>query len=353
MSKKVLFLFLYLTLVIGCTSEEPKISAACELMPNGTYLIKWETFPPMEGRVKVYESNRPDSFDLTYPVFEQNIQTGYRSVLSSMLLRPYFKLVFNRKYSTIVSGRTVPTQGIFNFRDLGGYYTRDNRQIRWGKIYRSGSLGMATGYDRRILAGLHLKTLIDFRTEQESFYYPNKFKTPQVYNLPLRGNGHDIFFDEILSRKMHLTDILDYDRDVFSFMLENNTDYFIRMFDVLLDEKNYPVVISCFLGKDRTAIASALILAALDVKEETIYEDYLLSNTLIDYHALVRNADSYTFDIQQAITALYSAHTETIRHAFAVIRTNYGSIHNYMEKELHLTTKKREKLKSILLDDAL
>ncbi|GHV55622.1 tyrosine phosphatase [Bacteroidia bacterium] len=353
MSKKLLFPFLCLTLTIGCTKEEPKISAACELMSNGTFLIKWETFPPMEGTVKVYESDRPDSFNLASLVFEQNIQAGYRSVLPSISSRPYFKLVFNRKYSTIVSERTIPTQGIFNFRDLGGYYNRFNKQIKWGKIYRSGSLGRTTGYDRQVLAGLHLETLIDLRTEQESFSYPNKLKTPQVYNLPLRGNGHDSFFDEILSRKMQLPDILDYDRDIFSFMLENNTDYFIRMFDVLLDEKNYPVVVSCFLGKDRTAIASALILAALDVDEETIYEDYLLSNTLIDYHALVRNADSYTLDIQQTITALFSAHTETIRNAFETIRNNYGSVNHYLEKELHLTNKKREKLKSILLNDTL
>ncbi|MDR2804788.1 MAG: tyrosine-protein phosphatase [Dysgonamonadaceae bacterium] len=351
MSKKLLFPVLCLTLAIGCTKDEPKISAACELTLNGTYLIKWETFPPMEGTVKVYESNRPDSFDLTSPVFEQNIQTGYRRVLPSVLSRAYFKLVFNRKYSTVVSERTVRTEGVFNFRDLGGYYNHDNKQIFWGKIYRSGSLGMATGYDRRVLTDLNLETLIDLRTEQESLYYPNKYKIPQVYNLPLRGNGHNIFFNEILSRKMQLTDILNYDRDVFSFILENNTDYFIRMFDVLLEEKNYPMVISCFLGKDRTAIASALILAALDVDEETIYEDYLLSNTLIDYHALVHNADSYTFDIQQTITALYSAHNETIRHAFEVIRANYGSVHNYLEKELHLTNKKREKLKSILLNN--
>jgi protein-tyrosine phosphatase len=351
MFKKFLFLFLCLSLTIGCTKEKPKISAVCELMPNGTYLIKWETFPPMEGSVKIYESNRPDSFDLTSPVFEQNIRTGYRRILPSVLSRVYFKLVFNRRYSTIVSERTVPTQSIFNFRDLGGYYNNDNRQIHWGKIYRSGSLGMASGHDRRILSNLQLETLVDLRTEQESAYYPHSFKVPQVYNLPLRGNEHNFFFDEILSQKMRLTDILNYDRDVFSFMLENNTDHFIRMFDVLLEAKNYPVVISCFLGKDRTAIASALILAALDVDEEIIYEDYLLSNTLINYHDLVRNADLYPIDIQETFTAFYSAHNTTIRHAFEVIRANYGSIHNYLEKELHLNGKKREKLKSILLRD--
>jgi protein-tyrosine phosphatase len=351
MFRKLLFPFLYLTLTIGCTKENPKISAACELTPNGTYLIKWETFPPMEGTIKVYESNRPDSFNLTSPIFEQSIQTGYRRVLPSVLSRVYFKLVFNRKYSTIVAQRTMPTQGIFNFRDLGGYNNNNNKQIQWGKIYRSGSLGMASGHDRRILAGLNIETLVDLRTEQESAYYPNQLKMPQVYNLPLRGDAHDVFFNEILTQKMHLTDVLTYNRDLFSYMIENNTDYFIRLFDILLEEKNYPIVISCSLGKDRTAIASALILAALDIDEEIIYDDYLLSNTLIDYHALVHNAELYPFDIQETITALFSAHNTTIRHAFEVIRANHGSIHNYMEKELLLTDKKREKLKNILLND--
>ena len=349
MSKKLLFPFLYLTFAIGCAKEEPEINAACEWRPNGTCLIKWETFPPMEGTVKVYESTHPDSFDLSSPIFEQDIQTGFRSVLSSSMSRMYFKLVFNRKYSTIVAERTLNMQGIFNFRDLGGYYNRENKQVQWGKIYRSGSLSRATGYDRRMLSGLNIETHIDLRTEQESLCYPNKFRPPHVYNLPLRGNAHNIFFDEILSRKMQLQNILDYDREVFSFILENNTDYLIRMFDVLLDEKNYPVIISCFLGKDRSAIASALILSALDVDNEVIMDDYLLSNTLIDYRTLVPNADNYPFDIQQTITTLYSAHTETLRHAFELIRVNYGSVNNYLEKELHLTSKKREKLKSILL----
>jgi protein-tyrosine phosphatase len=221
-------------------------------------------------------------------------------------------------------------------------------------MYRSGSLTMATAYDRKLLSQLNVKTLIDLRTEREAYYYPitlhaTLFNRPQLYSLPLRGNGYDIFFDEILSQKMKLQNILDYDRDVFSFILENNTDYFIQLFDILLDEKNYPVVIYCFLGKDRTAIVSALILAALGVEEETILADYLLSNDLIDYHALVRDADAFTIDIQKTITALYSAHAETIRNAWDRIISHYGSVDNYLEKELNLTARKREKLKTILL----
>jgi protein-tyrosine phosphatase len=131
--------------------------------------------------------------------------------------------------------------------------------------------------------------------------------------------------------------------------MENNADYFIKLFDILLNEKNYPVVLSCFLGKDRAAIASALILLALGVNDDVILDDFLISNDLIDYRSLFWNADAYNYDIQEAITALYSAHKETLEGTLKAIELNYGSVDNYLEKELHLNHKKREKLKSILL----
>jgi protein-tyrosine phosphatase len=208
---------------------------------------------------------------------------------------------------------------------------------------------MATRPDMNLLNRLGIETIIDLRTEREGYSSPTKFKAPQVYNLPLRGNRHNIFFDEILSQKMKREDILAYDQDLFSFLLENNSDYFIRMFDILLEEKNYPVIIYCSLGKDRTAIASALILAALDVDEDIIFDDFLLSNSLIDFHSLVQNADIYPLEVQETMTALLRAHKETIRYSFDLLKDNFGSLDNYFEKELGLTHKKRERLKSILL----
>jgi protein-tyrosine phosphatase len=350
MHRKLLFSLAYLTMALGCTNAPPQISAVCELTPDGTYLIKWETFPPTEGKVKIYESNRPDSFNLNYPVFDQDIREGYKKILTTPVdARVYFKLLFNKKYSIITSDRKVPMQNIFNFRDLGGYTNQENKQVQWGKLYRSGSLSMATRCDLETLNRLKIETVIDLRTEKESFSYPNKFNSPQIYNLPLRGNRHDIFFDEVLSQKKKRADILSYDQDIFSFLLENNSDYFIKMFDVLLEEKNYPVVIFCSLGKDRTAIASILILSALGIEEDVILDDYLLSNELINFHSLVRNADTYPIEVQETITALFRAHKESFKYSLDLLKTNYGLIDNYLEKELKLTHKKREKLKSLLL----
>ena len=350
MPKSTFLLFLPLLLFASCTKQNPKVNAVCELMYNGTYLIKWETFPPMEGTVKIYESNSTDSFHLNSLIAEQKIETGYQRILAMpTYVRTYFKLVFNKNYSIVTSDRIIPLQDVFNFRDLGGYFNKENKQIRWGKLYRSGSLGMANKQDIAVLSKLGIETIIDLQTERESYSFPNKFKTPQVYNLPLRGNAHDIFFEDILSQKMKRIDILAYDQDVFSFILENNTDYFIKMFDILLEEKNYPILIYCSLGKDRAGIAAALILAALHTSESIIFDDYLLSNELINYGSLLRNADIYPFEVQETITALFRAHKETLKYSFDLLKNQYGSIENYLEKELKLTYAKRKKLKDILL----
>jgi protein-tyrosine phosphatase len=145
-------------------------------------------------------------------------------------------------------------------------------------------------------------------------------------------------------------DVIVYQQDIFSFLAENNSDYFAKMFDVLLNEKNYPIVFFCPLGQDRSAIATAIILAALDVDRETIINDYLLSNELINYHSVWGDSDTFTPEIQETMTALIRAHKEVITYSFFDrIEKDYGSISNYLEQELKLTAKKREHLKSILL----
>ncbi|MDR0799201.1 MAG: tyrosine-protein phosphatase [Dysgonamonadaceae bacterium] len=350
MIKRAFLSLVCLGLFYSCTKEKPDIHTACELTATGTYVIKWETFPSMTGNVKIYESSKTDSFDLNSPIAEQNISIGYKNVLPMPTnKRSYFQLVFNKEYSVITADRIIPMQKIFNFRDLGGYQNRHKQQVQWGKLYRSGSLAMANKHDITTLKQLGIKTVIDFRTEKDTHLHPSQFQAEQIFNLPLRGNNYNVFFDEILSGKMQRHDVIMYLQEVFYFLLENNSDYFTKMFDVLLNEQNYPVMMYCSLGQDRSAIAVALALAALDIDQETIINDYLLSNELINYHSLVDNADNFTPQVQETITALFRAHRETISYSFNQIEQEYGSMQNYLEKELQMTGKKREKLKELLL----
>jgi protein-tyrosine phosphatase len=351
MLKKYSFPLVSLLLLSFCAQEKPNIRVTCETTPTGNYLIQWETFPPIAGTVKIYESNNPDSFNLYSPIAEIDIKKGYIDIFAIRNLnRSYFKLVFNNKsHSVITAERVIPMRNLCNFRDLGGYYNENNRQTQWGKLYRSSSLGEAKRPDMEILNRLGIKTVIDFRSEKDRFLNPNKYLSPHIVNLPLRSNPTNLFFDRILSGKMKRGDVLIYLQDITSYLLEYNLDYYTKFFNILSDKNNYPILMNCYMGKDRSGIAAALVLAALDVDWEQIVDDYVLSDELIDYNSVLFNAGSYTPEIQEIMTAMIRTHRETIDYTFRKVIKEYGSINNFMEKELDLTPQKKEKLKEILL----
>jgi protein-tyrosine phosphatase len=351
MFKNFTFSVFSLLLFSHCTQEKSDIRVVCESVPPGNYMIKWETFPPMEGTVKIYESSVPDSFNLYSPIAETNISKGFKDVFfAQSTKRSYFKLVFNKRYSVITAERIIPMQGLYNFRDLGGYYTEHGRQTRWGKMYRSSSLERTTPQDAKILNNLGIRTVIDFRTDRERNESPSKYIIPHTINFPLRGNPNGAFFDRILSKKMRVGDVKVDAQRLFSFLLENNSDYFSEMFDILLDPNNYPVLIHCSSGTDRSAVASALILSALGIDLDQIINDYMLSNKQIEFTSIPKdNPFLQDPEVQETFTALFRVHKETITSSFALLLKEYGTMDNYFSTALKLTAKKREKLKEIML----
>ncbi|MDR3338508.1 MAG: tyrosine-protein phosphatase [Candidatus Symbiothrix sp.] len=356
MLKRFTIPILSLLLFSYCSQEKPEIRVVCETTATGNFLIKWETFPPIKGLVKIYESSNPDSFNIAFPIAETEINKGFSSVLSVRTFgRSYFKLVFDDKYSVITAERIVPMQFLYNFRDLGGYYNDKARQTQWGKLYRSSSLSPAGLHDIRKLDNLEIRTIIDFRTEKESSDSPCKYTKAKIVNLPLRCKTQTLFLHKILSKEMRTGDVIVALQDATASLLVDNPDYFSEMFDILLDAENYPIVVNCATGKDRSGIAAALILAALDVDWEDIIRDFLLSNNLINYNLvdpfMSANMELYNEDpdVQETMTTMLRVHKTTISWAFEIVKKKYGSIDNYLEQELKLTHKKREKLKEIML----
>jgi protein-tyrosine phosphatase len=86
------------------------------------------------------------------------------------------------------------------------------------------------------------------------------------------------------------------------------------MFDVLLQNETGSVLIHCVHGKDRSGVAAALILSALDVAWNVIEQEYLLSN--IAYPG--------------------STDISSLRYYKSVIEKDYGSMEKYLEAEMNL-----------------
>ncbi|MDR3060726.1 MAG: tyrosine-protein phosphatase [Dysgonamonadaceae bacterium] len=347
----IVYLILFLPVFHSCTRDNSEIRVACERNAAGDYLLKWETYPPMEGTVKIYESSNPDAFNTQTPVAKQDINIGYVIVPSKFLEpRQYFKFVFNKKRSVIAAERAILMDGLYNLRDIGGYYDKNKSPIRWGKLYRSSTMYNATERDVETLDDLKIKTLIDLRSDRENDIAPPKYRAPHTFNVPLGNSNPASFVNKITFEEMKKGDVFVALQDVQMEILHKNTDQFIRIFDILLDENNYPAIIYCSWGNDRTGLVISLVLSALDIPYEQILQDYMLSNNYINFNYILPDGDLYEISVQKGLTALFSSHEEVLNYVFDQINKGYGSVNNYLEKKLQLTSKKREKLKNLLLD---
>ena len=125
-------------------------------------------------------------------------------------------------------------------------------------------------------------------------------------------------------------------------------DRYRPLFDELLAvSTDSAVLFHCTAGKDRTGIAAALILYALDADEKKIMEDYLASN----YYRKNENEKSI-----QGMMSFYKLDEATARNltgvkedylaaTFTAIKSQYGSIDNYLEEVMGLTPARKEQLR--------
>ena len=121
--------------------------------------------------------------------------------------------------------RLLNFEKIANFRDLGGYPTADGRQVKWGVLYRTGTLTDASNADLKGLAQLKLNTLIDFRSSVEKQEEPNHLPDPigfSVVEIPTLDDGNQAIVGEIMER-IETGNFEEFDPD--QLMLEANRQF--------------------------------------------------------------------------------------------------------------------------------
>ena len=346
-----LFLLFVFTLVFsGCTSESPEIRVICQRDDIGNYIIKWETFPSIEGTMKLYVSDNPDHFHKSNPAVTTDISEGRVTyVTNDNITRKYFILSFNNKYIKEVSSRSVSMEGIQNFRDLGGYQTKERKTTRWGRLYRSGDLSNLSEWDRLRIKNLGIKTIIDLRSDSESKNAPIDYNQANIINIPIQTGDLSLIVEKIREGRLRKGDGMIFMQDLYLQFVENQSEQFNKALHVLLDEENYPLLFNCTLGKDRTGFLAAMLLLALEVPESTVMQDYLASNDFIDlkrYEYLVKDLDT---EAQETIALLLIANESYLDIALNKIRKEHETYQKYLSSELELTDKKKAHLKEIML----
>ncbi len=323
-----------------------------EKEPEGDFLLKWEVSPDHEGRIDIYSSLTDSSFDSFTQLASANVSDQVlRLNPTGSGLREFFILRTAGVHSGVVSNRIIEMDNIKNFRDIGGYFTVDNHQIKWGEIYRSADLSSATLYDQDRIRSLKISTVIDFRSKKTAQRYPILLHPSiRVISLPISPMdaiklGEQIDSEDNFDRGAAIR----YVQGSYVDIIENHKEQFGKLFDLLADENNYPIILAGSLGKDGVGLVSYFILYVLGVSPIILEQDYMLSNKLIDPAKEKIDAANLSEPMQEAVTAMLSVNRAYLNYAIDHINKTYGSVDNYLEKELRVTPEKRNLLRKYLL----
>jgi protein-tyrosine phosphatase len=235
--------------------------------------------------------------------------------------------------------RNLSLEGASNFRDLGGYPTRDGRSIRWRQIFRSNHLGHLTAADIDIVRRLGVRSAFDFRGVEERAVAVCGVEDITVHSLPIEPTVLAALRARLAAGSLSAEDAMEIMRDSYRGYVRQNTHSFRTLFSHLVEDRA-PLVIHCTAGKDRTGFACALLLHALGVPDDVIAEDYLLTNRFY------RRAHSASTDLPDDVRqAIGSVEASFLAAGFEAVRDDYGSLEDYFADGLSLGVRERAALR--------
>ncbi len=234
--------------------------------------------------------------------------------------------------------RVLHLYGATNFRDFGGYVTSGGKRVKQGKLYRSGTLSRLSDADVVEVSKLGLHRIIDLRTDLEinreghdRIYPGNETR----YDFLHFGYG-DPYLARIQASTKSAWDIRQVNfPDLYINMIEQNKPAIKLMFDRFADPSQYPVLIHCTQGKDRTGVIAALLLLFLDVPQTTVMEDYMLTGKLVDWKQKLDEMVSYFGEFQDGVNAddwapFFTCLPQSMENLFAHLKTKYNGVTDFL-----------------------
>ena len=252
--------------------------------------------------------------------------------------------------------RRLRLEGPVNFRDLGGYAGLDGRRVRWGRLFRSDALETLTEADLDVLDRLGVRLICDLRRDEERARATSLLRDHpgiRIEHLPIGDLAAET---RTMARRVMRGEIAEVGVDtmagVYLTILRLHADSFGTIVANAADAANLPMIVHCTAGKDRTGVASALLLAALGVDDEAILADYELST---EYHSVAKIAEvrprleAAGIDFSKVET-FWSAPRAVMAATLAGLRSAHGSVEAYLTGPAGVSPAALKALRASLLE---
>ena len=227
--------------------------------------------------------------------------------------------------STLTRGRFYQFERCFNFRDLGGYETEDGRVVRLGRLYRSMTPEYMTDEDVQAALHLGLRLVIDLRGSHFKSSGPLGEGPARRLAVGLRRR-HPRTLEQ-------LRGFIDAPpEEALPRVLDVWAGTFAKALAAAADEEG-PVLVHCRLGKDRTGVFSALVLKLLGVPDETIIDDYMLSEQeLPGAHGLMEELGEQNAPLEESLVASSPPSREGMTRTLRRIENEFGGARSYFRQ---------------------
>ncbi len=236
--------------------------------------------------------------------------------------------------------RLIKLDGTYNFRDYGGYIGFNGKRVKENLLFRSDTLSKLSNEDINKLESLNIRTIIDYRSEDERYNNEDKnIEGAKIYHLdPIAKIAEFASSTDGSSMLDNLTEskLTKYLADENRKFVEGDRgkEVYSEMLKLVLESEGASVQ-HCTAGKDRTGYGSALVLLLLGVKLDDVIEDYMLTNDAANLKP--RNYSELDIEDEELINALKlleGVKIDYIQPALDAIYAEYDNVEEYVINEL-------------------
>ncbi len=256
--------------------------------------------------------------------------------------------------------RVLQVKNGVNFHEMGGYPTKNGQMTRWRKLLRSGNLGELTSKDVEFLQEYGLKYVADLRSKSESEYFPDKIPAgAQYYNMSVYPFSSSLFknLGIVGSMRLKSSELSFVDEAYAQMLADPHAQHVYRdLFQLLLenDQPDESLVFHCAAGKDRTGVGGFLILNALQVDEDAILKDYLMTNLYYSnastdtINSILTKGDSK--DLADQLNSNLAVSSDNFETLYRTAKAISGSVAGYLHDKMKLSDNNLEKLSKLYVE---
>ncbi len=239
--------------------------------------------------------------------------------------------------------RVVDLSGAVNFRDFGGYAAADGAKVRRGSLFRCGQLANLSEQALAEFAELGIDVICDLRRpdERETDPTPVPHHVSRRVEIPMDPGSATQLRESLRAGYADVSQRIDFMRTITRELARDHIAGYSSMFAALLEHAPGGFLVHCTAGKDRTGVGVALILLALGVPRETVIEDYMLTNEVMDFEAFIlprirQNLGHDNIDVEGA-RVLSGVREEYLVAALDEMESACGSLEAYLQRAIGLT----------------